>query len=349
MKKSIEIITLAFIFIFSPLVWAGSFNAGVVDTADGVSFPLGLDFANTPNWDPAVAAVHDTTGIESGCLVTVNTGDASSIDIESPCIYHIRGPQYTLTNMTAISASFEAGENSRFFGVTMSGYISQTSKWTAEQQATIIPIARLNTALGILGPGSTVHLVRDDIYPVSERDSLDRLWMEQVVGAQYVKGGEIFTNATSALILGQYSGILFNAQKQRHTLAEFSNMSAIFLHHTSNGDLVGEKKSLIVDNIQYDTGTGLADLTSQRWTNISVLKSPKGANGTQEGGWFYVYGAEYLTRVAAEAAPFDFTEFVNQGRSGITPLATIIIKKEATVLDTDYFIIDKRPCLICRP
>ena len=349
MKNLIFNIVLLLV-VSSSVAWADSYNAGIVDTADGVSFPQGVDFDNIPNWDPAVAAVHGTTGIESGCHVTVNAGDASLIDIESPCVYHIAGPQYTLTNMTAISASFEAGENSRFFGVTMGGYTSQTSKWTAAQQATIIPIARLNTALGDLGPGSTVHLVRDDIYPVSERDSLDRLWMEQVVGAQYVKGGEIFTNTTSALILGQYSGILFNAQKERHVLAEFSNMSAIFLYYSSNGaDFVGEKKSLIVDNIQYDTGTGLADLTSQRWTNISVLKSPKGGNGAQEGGWFYVYGTEYLTQVAAEAAPFDFAEFVHQGRSGIAPLATIIIKKDATVLDTDYFIIDKRPCLICRP
>jgi len=340
---------ILFLVLTSSSAWSGSYNAGVVDASGGVSFPLGIDFTNTPNWDPAVAAVHSTTGIESGCKVTVNAGDNTLIDIGSPCIYHIGGPEFTLTNMTAIDPGFELNENSRFIGVTMSGYTSQTQVWTAAQQETIMPIGRLNTELGISGPGSPVHLVRDDRYPVAKRDYLDRLWMEQVVGAQYVKGGEIFTNATSALILGQYSGILFNAQKERHVLAEFSNMSAIFLHHTSNGDLVGEKKSLIVDNIQYDTGTGLADLTSQQWTNISVLKSPKGANGAQEGGWFYVYGGEYLTQAAAEAAPFDFAEFVHQGRSGIAPLATIIIKKEATVLDTDYFIIDKRPCLICRP
>jgi hypothetical protein len=344
MKKYIAVLLI--------LLWASTASAlvGVKVTADGAAFPLGLDFEGTPNWDPAVASVHKTTGIESGCKVTVSAGDNTKIDIGSPCVYHIAGPQYTLTNVTSINPQFAANENSRFIGVTMNGYTTQTSRWTAIQQRTILPIARLNTELGVLGPGSPTHLVRDDRYIISEGDYFDSLWMQDAIGALYARGGELFANATSNLVLGQYSGVLYNAARERQVLGEFNNMSAIFRYYSSNGiDLLGVKKPLVVDNVQYDTGAGLADITSQRWTKISILKSPKGVNGTQEGGWFYVYGGEYLTQTGAEDAPFDFGDFINQGTSGITPLAEIVIKRDADVIDTDYFIIDKRSCLVCRP
>lgn len=335
-------------------------DASVYDPTDieGDSFDYANHFGNMssakiPNFDSVVSTVHAVTGVDShdigadSCKVTINGGDNTLIDIDE-CHVHIQGPEYEFTVALGIDPTFSAGENSRFIGVTMNGYTSQTSRWTAAQQQTIVPLARLNTPLGELGSGSTVHLVRDDRFFVSERDYRDRVWREQVFGALYSKGGELFVNNTT-LVLGQFSGILFNAQGERQVLQEFDNMSAIFISHSSTGELVGEKKGLIIDNLQYDTGTGLATLVSNRWTNISILKSPKGVNGVQEGGWFYVYGGEYLTQSGAEAAPFDFAEFVSPGESGMASLATIILKKSANVLGTDLFIEDKRPCLVCRP
>lgn len=313
-----------------------------------------IEFETIPNWDSAISTPHGVTGVDShevgatSCKVTINSGDTTLIDI-AECHVHIQGPEYEFDAEAGINPAFAAGENSRFVGVTLNGYTTQTAKFTVAQQQTIVPLARLNTPLGELGSGSTVHLVRDDRFFVSEREYKDRAWMEQAIGALYVKGGEAFANSSTGVILGQYSGILYNAQGERQVLQEFTNMSAIFIHHSSDTTLVGEKKPLVVDNLQYDTGAGLATMTAQRWTNISILKSPKGANGIQEGGWFYVYGDEYLTQAGAEAADFDFSEFISQGESGMTPWATIIIKKEADTIDTDYFIEDKRSCLVCRP
>ncbi|MCK5603568.1 hypothetical protein KAR91_16910 [Candidatus Pacearchaeota archaeon] len=330
-------------------------SRGLKFTADGTSFPSGVDIDNTPEWDSAVSIPHAMTGIDShevgedSCKVTISSGDDSLIDI-GECHVHIQGPEYEFVNMTSIDPNFGVGENSVFIGITMSGYTTQTQGWSAEQKQTIAPLARLNTASGVTGPGSTVTLNRDDRYFVSERDYKDRLWTEDAIGALYAIGGELFSNATSGLVMGQYSGIIYNSQRERHMLGEFNNMSALFLHHTTTGAPVAVKAPFIVDNLQYDDGTGLVNLISQRWTKISVLKAPQGGgNGNQEGGWFYNYGGEYLTQATAEAADFDFSFFTSQGRSGLVPMAEIVVQQGGSTLGTDLFIIDKRACLVCRP
>lgn len=314
-----------------------------------------IEYDTIPNWDTAVSVPHSVTGIDThtvgvtSCKATINVGDASLIDI-AECHYHLQGPEYEMDAATGIDPGFGAGENSAFIGVTLNGYTTQEAAWTAVQKQTIIPIARLNTASGDLGPGSDVFLVRDDRYFASERDYRDRLWTEEAIGSLYATGGELFSNATSSLVMAQNAGVLFNPQRERHTLSAFGNMSALFVHYSSNDIPIAIKAPFLVDNQQYDDGaTGLNTILANRWTNISVLKSPQGANGVQEGGWFYIYGNEYTTQAGAEAADFDFGPFVSQGASGLVPLATVIVKKDGITLDTDLFIIDKRACLVCRP
>ena len=338
-------------------------GGGNADTLEGQNASFYTDIRNQEgllnitgisNWDSSVSIPHAVTGIdshevgESSCKVTVSSGDDSLIDI-GECHVHLQGPEFEFTNMTSIDPNFGVGENSVFIGITMNGYTTQTQGWSAAQKQTIAPLARLNTASGVTGPGSSVSLNRDDRYFASERDYRDRLWTEDAIGSLYALGGELFSNATSGLVMGQYSGIIYNAQRERHLLNKFNNMSALFLHHTTTGAPVAVKAPFIIDNANYDTGTGLAPLISQRWTKISILKSPQGANGTQEGGWFYNYGAEYLTQAAAEAADFDFSFFVSQGVSGLVPLAEIVVQEGGSTLGTDLFIIDKRSCLVCRP
>ena len=313
-----------------------------------------INITGIPNADSFVSIPHAVTGIDShevgmsSCKVTINSGDNSLIDI-GECHVHIQGPEYEIDEAIGMDPNFGVGENSVFIGVTLNGYTTQTQGWNATQKQTIAPLARLNTASGVTGPGSTVTLNRDDRYFVSERDYKDRIWTEDAIGSLYSLGGELFSNATSGLVMGQYSGIIYNAQRERHELGKFNNMSALFLHHTTTGAPVAVKAPFIVDNLNYDDGTGLVALISNRWTKASVLKAPQGANGTQEGGWFWNYGGEYLTQAAAEAAPFDFSFFVSQGVSGLVPLAEIIVQQGGSTLGTNLFIIDKRACLVCRP
>ena len=311
-----------------------------------------IDITGILNADNFVSIPHAVTGVDGheigpdSCKVTINAGDSSLIDI-GECHVHIQGPELEFVNMTSIDPNFGVGENSAFVGITFDGYTIQTQRWSAAQQQTIVPLARLNTASGITGPGSAVSLNRDDRYFVSERDYRDRVLMQEAYGSLYALGGELFSNATSGLVMGQYSGIVYNGQGERHILGEFNNMSALFLHHTTTGAPVAVKAPFIVDNARYDDGTGLVPIISQRWTKISVLKAPQGS--PLEGGWFYNYGSEYLTQVAAEAADFDFSFFTSQGRSGLVPMAEIVVQQGGSTLGTDLFIIDKRACLVCRP
>ena len=176
------------------------------------------------------------------------------------------------------------------------------------------------------------------------------------MGAQYLRGGDIFKNATSGLILGQNEGVLYDGYKNRHMLGTFENQSAIFLHLSSNEtDWIGTKQPLTVDALNYNpAGLSLVPmLNDNTFTIHTILKSPKGANGAQEGGLFFVYGdTEYATAAAATTAIFDgsavsrFGVFIDQARSGIAPAALIIQQRNAAAVDT---IVDRRPCQVCRP
>ena len=367
---------LFFIFLFlASTVYAvepvsvtdGGGNAGTLEGQNG-SFYLDignqqgdLNTSNIDNWDSEVGSVKADTGVDeheagmNSCRVTINGGDNTKININE-CNIHIQGPHYVFNQMSSVNPQFAAEENSCFIGVTMNGYTSQTFIWTDDQKKTIIPLARLNTRLGDAGPGSDVHLVRDDRYFLTKRDYYDRIWIEDALGALYVTGGEIFANATSGLRLGQTAGILFDAQTKRHSLEAFENRSAIFLHLSSNEiDWIGTKDFLVVDALNYNPpGSSLVPmLNDNTFTVHTILKSPKGTNGVQEGGLFFVYGdIEYATAAAAKTAisegtqPSRFGVFIDEHASQIVPAAMIIQQRNAAAVDT---IVDRRPCLVCRP
>jgi hypothetical protein len=353
MKTSI--IVLLFVAITTSLAWGGgnSYNSGIVDTPAGVSFPNGIDTANTPTWGTNVASVHQSTGIDThesitSCEPSINAVDASLLDI-ADCWLHIKGPEYFF-NATTISPNSLAGQNSSFIGATMNGYTTQLADFSITQLKTIVPIARVNTELGDLGPGSDIHLLRHDHYFLGERDSRDKTYFSRVFGAQYVKGGELFANATS-LTLGQYSGLLFDGQTNPHALGHFNNMSAIFIHLSSNEvDYIPTKKALIADNYYYNpAGSSLIALSNtNKYKADTILKSPKGANGAQEGGWFYLYGTqEFDTAAEAKAeALVRFGVFIDPATSGLVPLAIAVINRDATTVEE---IIDQRRCFVCRP
>ena len=355
MKKLIILLLILF--------WTGSAYAlvGVKVTADGASFPLGLDAENTPNFDTVIGEVHSDTGVDShgqgfdSCKVTVNAGDITKIDIEE-CHIHIQGPMYSFDGITSLDPQFGAGENSRFIGVTMNGYTSQTARWTYTQKQSIVPLARLNAPLGQLGPGSDVHLISSKRYFLYQNFYLDNAYHAEAVGAQYVTGGVIFANTTSGLIIGQTAGVLYDAQKNRQVLAAFENQSALFLNLSSNEvDWIATKAPLTVDAVNYNpAGSNLVPLLNDNTFTIhTIMKSPKGANGTQEGELFFVYGdTQYGTAAAAIEAISDgsavprFGVFVDQATSTLVAVALIVQQKNAAAVDT---ILDRRPCQVCRP
>lgn len=317
-----------------------------------------LNTANITNFDESISLVHLDTGIDqngvglNSCKPSPNAGDPTLVDIQ-PCKIHIQGILRDFTALSTFDPGYAVGENSRFVGATLNGYTTQTPNFTNLQKQTIIPIARLNAPLGQTGPGSDVHLVKDLRYFLTENYYFDRLYHEEAIGAQYVTGGEIYN---SGLQIGQTAGVLYDAQKKKHTLAAFLNQTAIFAHLSSNEiDLVATKKALTVDALNYNpAGSSLVPmLNDNTFTIHTILKSPKGVNGTQEGGLFFIYGdTEYATAAGAIEAISDgtavprFTLFVDQATSGLVCVAMIIQQRNAASVDT---IKDRRPCQVCRP
>lgn len=349
---------IVFLFIFSAS-FSHADGLGVVVTSDGVAFPSGIDTANTKDFDSAIGGVTVAHGVdESGsgvdsCKIVKHPTEEALLTVEAACHIHIKGPHYFF-NATTINPDLGAGENSKFIGVTMNGYTTSESAWTTDQKLTVIPLARVNTAYGVSGPGSTISLIRDDRYYFSKRGFYDRIVWELIIGAQYVTGGKIYES--SGLTLGQTSGILFDAQTKEQSLSAFTNMSAVFLHLSSNEtNWVGVKKPLVIDNINYNpAGSSLVPMLNDNKFKIdTVLKSPKGANGdTPEGGFFLIAGSvEYATQADAIAAIVAGTAirwglFQNQAVSGLVPVALIIQQKSAVAIDT---VSDVRPCFVCRP
>lgn len=334
-------------------------DIGMDITPSGAAFPLGIDAENTLEWDSLHGNLKGDTGVDeheagvNSCKITLNAGDDTKIDMYE-CNVHIGGPHYAFATTTSLSPNFGAGENSVFIGVTMNGYTTSTIRWTSTQELTVIPLARLNTELGDTGVGSSVHLIRDDRYFITNDYYYSMVWYKEAFGSLYVTGGEIFTHATS-LVLQQSAGVLFDAQRKRHELDAFSNMSGVFIHLSSNEiDWVGAEQAFIVDNINYNpAGSGLVALSNTNKYKVdTIIKSPKGANGLPEGGWFYMYGdTEYDSQPEAIAAVNDdsatrFGVFGNQATSGLVVIALIVQNKDATVIDSVH---DRRPCQVCRP
>lgn len=356
MKKYIILFSL--LLSISCNAWADS--KGMKITSAGAAFTLGIDAENTLDFDSTIGEVRADTGVDeheagvTSCKVTIFAGDDSKMDINE-CHVHIQGPMYSFDTITALDPNFGTGENSVYIGITMNGYTTSTPNWSNTQKLTVIPIARLNAGEGVTGPGSTINAIRDDRYFLTKRDYYDRIWHEEAIGSLYVSGGDIFANSTSGLVLGQNSGILYDAQSKRQSLSTFNNISAVFLHLSSNGtNWIASVQPLIVDNINYNpAGSGRVSLsTTNKYKIDTILKSPKGADGTPEGRIFLIYGeTEYNTQADAVAAITNetatrFGPFINPAISGLVPIALIVQQRDLTTID---IIKDRRPCLVCRP
>ena len=270
-------------------------------------------------------------------IITINGVDDSTYD-HTEIKYFIKGIFYTLAASTGVDASFGAGSNTSFVGVDSSGLVYSGTLWTNTQLKTILPVARLGAASGETGPGSTISLIRDDRFFIDEQNFNLRNWMEHAFGALYHTGG-VITKSATALQLDQSAGTLFDAQGKEQTLAQDSDFAGLKVFHTGGVPTTAAADPLIVDTANYDNGTDLTAIPSNKWVCHTLLKSPKGS--PQEGGFFFVYADTiYNNQTEAEQAPVDFSIFTDQHTSGLTSVARIIVQQGAAVITT---VLDERP------
>jgi hypothetical protein len=352
------IVLICAVFLATSAI-ADSINSRV--TSNGTAHPNGIDYANTPNMDEAVHTQLNSVGVDAdiygddSCKGYIDD-DITKYKINS-CKYYINGKSYVFATISGLDPNFLPSQNSAYIALlpfgpgtgrsTVFDAITSTGpvRYSTEPEKNLVTIARFNSPLGQGGLGSDIKLIRDDRDKITPYGHTIFSYIQEVLGAQYVTGGEVFSNNT-ALNLGQREGILYDGHGNRHVLSAFNTITAVFVHYSSNGDYAEDRRRLIVDNLRCGDGsnTGLEDMLPNRWCNNKLLKSPKGANGVQEGGIFYIYGSQsYGTQVAASAEEFSFGLFIDEFTSGLTPWAEVIIEQGSTTPILD----DRRKCLGC--
>ena len=327
-----------------------------VDDDDSKLYEVGSHWINTAN-DQIFTCVDNTVGAAIWLNITAGqylnqtgiTGDTSGlvspnantslVDI-NPATYFIKGELFRFNGAVAYDPGFGVGENSVFLGIDATEtVVHKFTKWTSIETSTIIPLARLNTEPGQTGPGSVVEQFRDDRYHIDESGYRDRLWHERVVGVLYQTGGIIGVNGTTPLQIDQTAGILFDAQRKEQVLSQQENIDALALFHTGGFIATEARSPLVVDTIQYDDGSDLVAIPSNKWVNHTLLKSPKGA--PQEGDFFFVYGRIlHDSQALAEAQAPDYAFFGSQSLSGMIAVAQFIVNEGDTVITT---VTDNRP------
>ena len=282
------------------------------------------------------------TGLISGDdgddgLVSINGGDITKFDMTAVS-YFIQGVRYTLAAQIAVDPSFEVGENTSFVGLDSGGFTFSATLWTFAQLKTIVPVARLNAAAGQTGSGSDISLVRDDRFFIDQEGWHRRNYFEHAFGALYHTGGIISKSAT-ALQISQAAGTLFDAQGKEQTLANQNNIDALRVYHIGGAPVAVPASPLIVDVTNYDNGTDLAPIPSNKWVCHTLLKSPKGS--PQEGGFFFIYANQvFNNQTEAEGCSVDFSIFTDQHTSGLISVARIIAQQGGLVITE---VLDERP------
>lgn len=296
-------------------------------------------------WASQVGRITGITGIhlheigEDSCHVTRN-GNIKKFDVNQ-CIIHIHGIEYRFSQVTAITPDFTAGESRVFVGYSSTQLVQQDTAFTDAQRSSIIPIARIQATKGQLGPGSDISdLGITDLRPITENFEKTLLQWVKNFNGPLVKDGFITTeNLTTTRRLDISSGTFSDEELVSHTTGPFTAITGLTLFHTALGNWTSTLDVIRLDNVNYDTATGLVAMTNNNWYAAHNLMMSPESNGRNP-RFAVVYSQDEYNDVGeAEAVSFDFGPFLGSTPRWV-PLAKIIIKKNT---DAIIGIQDSRP------
>lgn len=336
---------LLILFLFFPTYVFADSTAWDV-TPDGLIMnKTAASSAIDPTWSSQVGRVTGVTGIhlheigDDACKPTRNA-DITKFDVNQ-CIIHIRGIEYRFAQVTAITPNFAEGESRVFAGYSSTQLVQQATAFTDDQRERIIPIARIQAVKGQLGPGSDISdLGITDLRPITEDfEKTLLLWVKNFNGPLVKDGFVVTENGTTTRQLDIASGTFSDEELVSHTTGPFTSITGLTLFHTALGNWTSTLDVIRVDNVNYDTVTGLAAMTNNNWYAAHNLMMSPESNGRNPRFAVVYSQAEYRDIGEAEAVAFDFGPF-----EGATPrwvsLAKIVVKKNT---DTVIDIQDSRP------
>lgn len=296
------------------------------------------DYIHTIN-EERLAYNHQSTGIMSGGVLSVNGGDVTKFDVaagsgtivdnytdpENPNVIHVNWPTYTAVTPTYIAAAIIS-----FIGIDAGGNVEQFVGAISDTSR------RDSIIIGILVHTNNSIIEGAAFFPYPAYDPAHAfLDFSDVIGPMNKDGNKFSANGSS-LELTKTLGTLFrvgvnwvNSQKTPNNLTVPAETTPNFFvsYKDGSGSFIGNERSTTIDPTKYDDGTGtLATITGNKWQIMRVFLAPNFDVILSPGQNLYTSQTQALSALNVET--FDR----NPATSVTNFRAFIVIKKNCTDL-----------------
>lgn len=294
----------------------------------GPQGPAGVDGSGA---DDALSPLHGIYDIGNEQIISVNS-DPTKFDIGA-FNYYLNGVKYEFSGQTGISAAFAAGAKYRVINVTSTGVqlLTQNTANTPTSLSNALELGAIATADSV-----NIAYVGQSHF---DRDSLDKdiyIWSKFAKGTNYTGTALSVSAGTQPLRLSAAGGTILTPEMKSIDLVAIVDLGAIPYHHVAGVlDFQSETTPIVVSSTQYDDGTGLVAIPSNsKWVSHSILYS------SRTGKFYYIPSqSTYSTEAEAIDAEVSLGGFEGDIGIGVSPLAKIIVQKDATTISQ---IIDVR-------
>lgn len=294
-----------------------------------------MSTTNVSNWQTAVCQVSECNGVhthefgENACEITFKS--ISTVQMEEGCTIHTDdGTETDFEPGTFDNINPDFVNSSVWIGINSSGIVQQSNDFTSAQRISTKPLARLQAP----NSGSQeVETIMDVRFKASKLEWRIQNWIRDFIGALAGSGLEVREVGTRNLEID--GGTFSDTEMEGHQTAAFGPLSGITAFTNSSGIYTVTEGLITIDNVQYDTGTGLDDMTNNNWFashNLAMSTAGGTVNGIDTGRdptFIHIYSrGQWNSQGEALEQPFNLGPFA--GSKEIIRLARFIIKKNDT-------------------
>ena len=286
-------------------------------------------------------------GAISGLELSINSGNSGLYDVAAGVAY-ISGIRIVVPEQIGVDPQFLPGSGTgcglqvAFIGLNVDGSLDSSidAIHTHDDQATLIDLGLL-TAWDPASPNSGLiqlaHTERQDVLNVD----YNRIsWVEFAVGAVVSSG--IIVSDNGSLTLAASDGVFYDRHQNRHLHEQDIPLDFFEIYRGSDGVYRVQAETTLVNNTQYDDGTGLTALTGNRWASHSLW-----FDVVRDLHFMVISNDQYSSLQLAQDAPLNpgcIVDFAN-----VIPIAQVVIQRNKTVIGGDTGrIIDRRPIIGAR-
>lgn len=286
-------------------------------------------------------------GVISGLELSINSSNSGLYDVAAGVAY-VSGIRIVVPEQTGLDPEFLPGSGTgcglqvAFIGLNVDGTLTSSIDQihTHDDQGTLIDLGLL-TAWDPASPNSGLiqlaHTERQDVLNVD----YNRIsWIEFAVGAVVSSG--IITSDNGSLTLAVSDGVFYDRHQNRHLHDLEAPLEFFEIYRGSDGVYRIQAETTLVNNTQYDDGTGLTAITGNRWVSHTLW-----LDVVRDLHFMVISDDQYSSLQLAQDAPLNpgcIVDFAN-----VIPIAQVIIRRNQTVISGDTGrIVDRRPIIGAR-